>query len=67
MMTNRFLKFAHRQNPDGTYDSICSRCFQTIATVRDEDALQRIEGRHNCDPNLLARYWQMDSEDKQEA
>lgn len=47
-----FLPFAHRYNPNGTCDSICPRCFQTIATVRDEAQLPRIESQHVCDPHL---------------
>ena len=50
-----FLLFAHRNNPDGTCDTICSRCFQTIATVRDEAELPRIESQHVCDPTSLGK------------
>jgi hypothetical protein len=55
-MPHRLLKFAHRHNPDGTYDSICPRCIQTIATVRDETELPRIESQHTCDPDILERF-----------
>jgi hypothetical protein len=39
-------KFPHRHNRDGTYDSICTACFATIASVRDEELLprRRIDG-----------------------
>ena len=31
MPSSEHLKFAHRFNPDGTVDSICPRCFVTVA------------------------------------
>jgi len=49
-------KFAHRSNPDGTVDTICTCCFQTIATVSDEAKLPKIEQEHICDPVILARF-----------
>jgi hypothetical protein len=51
-----FLFFAHRNNPDGTCDTICSRCFQTVATVRDEAEFPKIESQHVCDPDILERF-----------
>jgi hypothetical protein len=56
VMASGFLMFAHRYNPDGTSDSICSKCFQTIATVRDKAELAEIEGQHLCEPHLLERF-----------
>lgn len=50
MVTLEGLKFAHRKNPDRTVDSICTRCFKTIANVENEADLPRIEQRHFCDP-----------------
>ena len=55
-MPSGFLTFAHRCNPDETCDSICPRCFQTIATVRDEAELPKTESQHVCDPHLLERF-----------
>jgi len=52
----KVLKFAHRHNPDGTWDSICPCCFQTIATVRDEAKLLPIEREHVCEPHVLERF-----------
>ena len=57
-----FLLFAHRNNPDGSCDTICSRCFQTIATVRDEAELPRIESKHVCDRHLLERFERLNSQ-----
>ena len=34
------LRFPHRRNHDGTYDSICSSCFMTIATREVEAELE---------------------------
>jgi hypothetical protein len=42
------LKYPHRLNPDGTYDSICTRCFRTIANANEEADLAAAEEAHNC-------------------
>lgn len=44
--------FAHRRNPDASIDSICTTCFQTIASEDSEGKLIVHEERHSCDP-----YW----------
>ena len=49
-------KFAHRSNSDGTVDTICIRCFQTVATVSDEAELAKIEQEHICDPTISAPF-----------
>lgn len=50
-------KFVHRENRDGTIDSVCRQCFVTVATslVNDEELLIA-ERRHICDPQLLAHF-----------
>jgi hypothetical protein len=40
--------FPHRLNPDGTFDSICPGCFQTIATQKEESQLAAAEEAHRC-------------------
>jgi hypothetical protein len=45
--------FFHRANPDGSFDSICKRCFQTIASCESEALLVQAESRHSCDGPLL--------------
>jgi hypothetical protein len=40
--------FAHRHNQDGSYDSICVKCFATIATERVEEMLAESEQKHVC-------------------
>jgi len=41
--------FAHRANPDGTFDSICCVCFATVATLDTDTDLARVERQHVCD------------------
>jgi hypothetical protein len=48
-----FLPFAHRKNSDRSIDSICTACYQTIASEDSEDKLTAREERHTRD-----RYWQ---------
>lgn len=38
----------HRHNRDGTFDSICSRCFATIATEGSGVELKKAEDVHIC-------------------
>jgi hypothetical protein len=45
--------FPHRTNHDGTVDSICSKCFQTVASWPAVSDLALAEGRHRCDVNLM--------------
>ena len=40
----------HRHHDNGIFDSICKRCFVTIASVRDERQLSPLERTHVCDP-----------------
>ena len=46
----------HRVNSDGTIDSICFRCFATIASCRREEDLRAAEPTHVCDPEALRRF-----------
>lgn len=46
------IPFAHRRNSDASIDSICTICFQTIASEDSEGKLIAHEERHSCDP-----YW----------
>jgi len=41
-------KFAHRPNVDGTFDSICRVCFQTIVRSEKEESLASSECVHQC-------------------
>jgi hypothetical protein len=50
------FSFAHRRNDDGSFDSICPRCFRTIAQSARESDLQIAEDGHVCDPSLVEHY-----------
>jgi hypothetical protein len=41
-------EYAHRENADGTFDSICLRCFQTIVSANSELELVESERTHSC-------------------
>ena len=45
--------FHHRQNDNGTFDSICPYCYLTIACEKDEQHLFLDERFHECDPIRL--------------
>jgi len=47
--------FPHRNNRDGTYDSICSVCYVTVASVENEPELAVHESAHRCEPVNLYR------------
>lgn len=40
--------YVHRPNKDGTYDSICTQCYVTVATTRNETELDMHESSHIC-------------------
>jgi hypothetical protein len=46
--------FAHRRNRNGSYDSICTKCYATVASAESEEALSSLESAHVCDPFTLA-------------
>jgi hypothetical protein len=45
----------HRLNKDGTYDSICPTCFQTVARTLTEAELAKAEELHDCQGAPLSR------------
>jgi len=47
--------FPHRHNSDGTHDSICNRCFATVAKATIETDLVQFEASHVCDPANVYR------------
>jgi hypothetical protein len=49
--------FARRHNQDGTVDSICKRCFMTVAQVEDESELQRLKQSTSVPQENLAQSW----------
>ena len=48
--------FAHRPNPNGTVDSICRVCYQTVATYFWEADLEKSEHEHVCKTCDLQRF-----------
>lgn len=40
--------FPHRRKPNGAFDSICIRCFLTVATAETETELKAGESAHAC-------------------
>jgi hypothetical protein len=48
MVTHILPAFPHRKNSDNTFDSICSKCFATIARSSKEIDLKDAEVAHIC-------------------
>ena len=48
-MAIKVSTFPHRHNPDGSHDSICTRCFVTIAKTPLEADLEELEKAHVCE------------------
>jgi hypothetical protein len=46
-------EFTIRENPDGSLDVICLRCFLTAGTASAVLDLYHVERAHQCDPSLL--------------
>ena len=51
--TSPFEPFPHRQNPDGSFDSICPKCFRTVATRQNEADLAQAERDHVCEDDAI--------------
>jgi hypothetical protein len=49
MNTSLALSFRHRENQDGSWDSICMRCYLTAAHSYSEQPLVAVESGHHCD------------------
>jgi len=54
MSAARKAIFPHRQNKDGSYESICPHCYLTVATEQSEGELKALEQQHVCHSALLA-------------
>jgi len=46
--------FAHRPKSNGSFDSICMKCFATAATGMTEEQLEVMEKKHTCNKENLA-------------
>ena len=53
-MKDRQALYPHRKNRDGSYDSICPKCFTTIARSKAEAELAAFDRGHFCDSSFLA-------------
>ena len=42
------VAFKHRKNLDGSWDSICMKCFLTVTTTAKEHDLHEAEHSHDC-------------------
>jgi|HubBroStandDraft_5_1064220.scaffolds.fasta_scaffold1544234_1 hypothetical protein len=47
-------EFSYRKNQDGTIDSICLHCFQTVCSCSDNNCAPA-ELKHKCNPVDVAR------------
>jgi hypothetical protein len=57
------MTFPHRHNEDGSFDSICTTCFATVATEENEAKLRLYELAHICNSLQVARIRQASAED----
>jgi hypothetical protein len=55
MADKMIFYYPHRQNKDGSFDSICLTCFATIITTQTEYELWEPEGKHVCIPSTLSQ------------
>jgi hypothetical protein len=60
---HKYWSFPHRLNRNGTFDSICPKCFVTIANAIHEVDLERFEC-HVCDPTLISLPKEDDIQDR---
>jgi hypothetical protein len=45
----------HRENPDGSFDSICHLCWRTVGSSKREEDLAALEQQHVCRKSDAAR------------
>lgn len=50
------MRFKHRSNRDGSFDSICLRCFYTVDTADNEASLSPLETTHDCLETTIRNY-----------
>lgn len=58
-MSPAHTPFVRRANANGTTDTICTRCFTTVATAMWESDLDEAEQRHLCNPKLVEHWKDM--------
>jgi hypothetical protein len=45
-----FISFARKRKQDSTFDSVCTRCYETVATGKNEANVAEAEQAHFCEP-----------------
>jgi hypothetical protein len=50
------IRFSRRRNGDGTFDSMCTQCFATVARSKREADLEEVEDAHFCRPGRLREF-----------
>jgi hypothetical protein len=53
-MADTSSSYPHRRNKDGSFDSICTACFATIAQASAEADLAECEKVHVCQSSFFA-------------
>ena len=46
--------FPHRRNKDGSFNSICLKCFATVASRMTEEELKEQDKKHVCVKSVLS-------------
>jgi len=46
--------FPHRRNKDGSFNSICLKCFATVASHMTEEELKDQDSNHVCVKSVLS-------------
>jgi hypothetical protein len=46
--------YPHRRNKNGSYDSICLKCFATVAANKTDDELAELDKRHVGSDSILS-------------
>jgi len=47
--------FPHRRNKDGSFNSICLKCFATVASRMTEEELNEKDKNHVCVKSILSK------------
>lgn len=47
--------FPHRRNPDGTFNSICLCCLETVASHKTDEELKELDKQHVCSTTTHSR------------
>jgi hypothetical protein len=50
------VPFHHGTNEDGTFDSICMRCYRTVASGAQNSQLAEFERDHICEDRFIRPY-----------